>query len=104
MTDKPVDLDSHRGMAAQHATELRRLADTVEAERAQLRRRQRELEDRFLATPAVDWPHAADKARYLLGLYADLAGPRDSHVRALIDALLEDFDRLSGAAGAAPKA
>jgi len=31
MTDKTIDLDDHRGMAAQKATELRRLLANVEA-------------------------------------------------------------------------
>ncbi len=32
MTDKPTSLDSHRGMLAQKATELRRLRGEVEAD------------------------------------------------------------------------
>ena len=31
MTDRTIDLDQHRGMAAQKATELRRLLSNVEA-------------------------------------------------------------------------
>ena len=31
MTDKPIDLDQHRGMAAQKATDLRRLLAEVES-------------------------------------------------------------------------
>jgi hypothetical protein len=31
MTDKTIDLDQHRGMAAQKATDLRRLLAEVEA-------------------------------------------------------------------------
>ena len=31
MTDQPVDLDKHRGMAAQKATDLRRALAEVEA-------------------------------------------------------------------------
>ena len=52
MTDKPIELDARRGMAAQHATDLRRMAAEVEADRAGLRRRQDELERRLLAHPA----------------------------------------------------
>jgi len=64
MTDKTVDLDQHRGMAAQKATLL---AD-VEANERVLRLRQEELESHLLAAP--NWQDAADKARYLLNLFA----------------------------------
>ena len=37
MTDKPIDLDRRRGMASQQATDLRRLATEVEADRENLR-------------------------------------------------------------------
>ena len=39
-----IDLDQHRGMAAQKATELRRLLADVEADQKALRLRQDELE------------------------------------------------------------
>jgi len=52
MTDEPVNLDGHRGMAAQKATNLRRLlADVVASEQA-LRATQDELEARLIAAPA----------------------------------------------------
>jgi hypothetical protein len=44
MTDKAVDLDQHRGMAAQKATELRRLLAQVAANERALRLTQDELE------------------------------------------------------------
>jgi hypothetical protein len=47
MTDKTIDLDQHRGMAAQKATELRRLLAGVEANEKELRVRQDELEAHF---------------------------------------------------------
>ena len=96
MTDKPVELDSHRGMVAQHATDLRRLAAEVEADRADLRRRQEQLEHQMLAQPADSWPQAADKARYLLGLFDAASGRGDVRLKSLIDAVLADFDRLAG--------
>jgi hypothetical protein len=40
MTDKTIDLDQHRGMAAQKATDLRRLLADVEANEKALRLRQ----------------------------------------------------------------
>jgi len=63
MTDRTIDLDHHRGMAAQKATELRRLLANVEANENELRHRQDELEAHLLAAPAVNWHDAADKAR-----------------------------------------
>ena len=50
MTDETVDLDRHRGMAAQKATNLRRLLSDVEAQEAALRLRQDELERHLLAS------------------------------------------------------
>ena len=44
MTEKTIDLDQHRGMAAQKATDLRRLLADVEANEKALRLRQEELE------------------------------------------------------------
>src|SRR6266576_500074 len=95
MTDKTIDLDAHRGMAAQHATDLRRMAAEVEADREGLRRRQEELEERLLAHPAEDWPQAADKARYLLGLFEAASGRGDARLKSLIAAVVADFDRLA---------
>jgi hypothetical protein len=66
MTDKTIELDEHRGMAAQKATDLRRLLADVEANEAALRLRQDELEAHLIAAPAANWEEAAGKARYLL--------------------------------------
>ena len=52
MTEKTIDLDQHRGMAAQKATDLRRLLADVEADERALRLRQDELEVHFVAAPA----------------------------------------------------
>ena len=95
MTDKPVNLDQHRGMSAQKATDIRRLRAEVEANEQALRLRQEELESQLIAAPASDWHEAAEKARYLLKLFAGSPGGLDPRRRRLIDAVLEDFDRLS---------
>ena len=92
----PVVLDEHRGMAAQTATELRRLRAEVEAQRAALRRRQAELERHFLAGPSASWEEAAEKARYLIGLLADTPEGRDPRRRKVIASVLDGFTRLSG--------
>ena len=96
MTDKTIDLDQHRGMAAQKATDLRRLLASVEADQSALRRRQDELEAHLLAAPATNWCEAAEKARYLLNLFAATLTSQDPRRQKLIAAVLADFERLSG--------
>jgi hypothetical protein len=95
MTDKPVDLDKHRGMAAQRATDLRRLLGEVEANEKILRQRQDELESQLGAAPAASWAEVAEKARYLLGLYAATLTSEDTRRRKLVEAVLEDIERLT---------
>ena len=47
MTDTPIELDKHRGMAAQKATELRRILAEVENHAKELRDRQVPLDHRL---------------------------------------------------------
>ena len=54
MADKTIDLDNHRGMAAQKATDLRRLLAEVQANETALRLRQEELESHLIAAPAAN--------------------------------------------------
>ena len=96
MTDKTIELDQHRGMYAQKATELRRLLADVEANERVLRLRQAELESHLLAAPAANWHEAAEKARYLLNLFAATLAAQDPRRQKLIAAVLADFARLSG--------
>ena len=96
MTDKPIDLDQHRGMSAQKATGLRRLLAEVESNERTLRLRQDELETQLLAAPAANWHDAAEKARYLLNLFAATLTTQDQRRQKLIAAVLADFRRLSG--------
>jgi len=95
MTTITIDLDGRRGMAAQKATELRRLLSEVEADQQALRQRQQELEEQLLAAPASGWSEAADKARYLLSLFASTPAGQDPRRQMLIARVLEDFMRLS---------
>jgi hypothetical protein len=95
MTDKPLDLDKHRGMAAQKATDIRRILADVENNARDQRERQGILENQLLSVPAASWPEAAAKARYVLNLYAAGLAPADTHHRDLIAAILADFARLS---------
>ncbi len=93
--DKPVDLDQHRGMAAQKATGLRRLVAEVAANEKTLRARQEELEMQLIAAPAETWEDAAEKVRYLLSIFAATPSGEDPRRKTLIAAVLDDFSRLS---------
>jgi hypothetical protein len=94
MVDEPLDLDSHRGMAAQKATDIRRVLAEVETHARELRERRAAVEDYLLSAPAASWPEAAAKARYVLKLYAAGLPPEDTRHRDLVAAILEDFARL----------
>ena len=96
MTDKPVELDKHRGMAAQKATDIRRLLAEVAANEQALRATHDALEAQLLAAPALNWEEAADKVRYLLSVLAGTPAGQDPRRKALIQAVLEDFSRLGG--------
>ena len=95
MTKQTIELDMRRGMAAQKATELRRLMSEVAANEQLLLSRQKNLEEQLLASPASSWPEAADKARYLLALFASSSAAQDPRRQMLIARVLEDFVRLS---------
>ena len=97
MTDDTIKLDRRRGMAAQKATELRRLLAEVEVNEALLRSRQKALEEQLLAAPAATWEDAAEKARYLLALFSTSANAQDPRRQLLIARVLDDFVRLSAA-------
>jgi len=95
MTDDLVDLDEHRGMAAQKATEIRRRLHEVQADQAALHRRQEEFEHFLLAAPATTWPEAAAKARYLIQLFAATPDARDPRRQKLIASVLGELKRVS---------
>jgi len=96
MTDETVDLDKHRGMAAQKATTLRRLRLEVEEDQAALSARQGKLETSLIAAPAETWAEEVEKARYLLGLFASTPTGEDPRRQRLVKALLADFEHLLG--------
>jgi len=96
MKDIPVDLDRHRGMAAQKATDLRRALAEVETHVRELRERETDLENRMMTAPSASWPEAAVKARHLLNLYAASLPSEDTRHHALVTALFDDFKRLGG--------
>ena len=95
MTDKPVELDQHRGLAAQKATDLRHLLAEVAANERTLRATHDALEAQLLAAPASNWEDAADKVRYLLSVLAATPSGQDPRRKLLIQAVLDDFSRLS---------
>ena len=97
MSEEPLDLDRHRGMAAQKATDLRRTLAEVETHARELRDRQTALENQLLSLPAPTWPEAAAKARYVLNLYVAGLSAEDSRHRNLVEAIFDDFARLSRA-------
>jgi hypothetical protein len=94
-TDDPIALDRHRGMAAQKATELRRMKLEVKANEKILRDRHEELQAAMIATPAQNWEAAAEKAEYLISLLAGRADMRDPRLQKLMTAVFEDFAKLS---------
>jgi hypothetical protein len=99
MTDDPVDLDAHHGMASLKATEDRReKLYQFQADQRALRDRQEELE-KLLAAPAETWPEAAAKAQYLIRLFADTPEAQEPRRRKLISHTLEDLNRLCGCTG-----
>jgi hypothetical protein len=95
MMDDPVELDEHRGMAAQKSTEIRRRLHEVQADQAALRRRQEEFERHAVAAQSTTWPEAAAKAGYLIQLFAATPEARDPRRRELIAQVLDDLARLS---------
>ena len=95
MGEEPFNLDRHRGMAAQKATDLRRILVEVENNAKELRDRQTSLENQLVAHPAETWQEAAAKARYALNLYAASLSPEDTRHRNLVAAIFDDFARLS---------
>lgn len=95
MTDEPIDLDVHRGIAAQKATEIRReRLYQFQEDQVTLRRRQEELERHLLATPAETWPEVAVKVEYLIQLFAETSEAQNPRRKKLIAHAIEDLARL----------
>jgi hypothetical protein len=86
VSDKQLDLDKHRDMAEQKATDVRRILADVENKAKDLRDRQGILENQLLSAPAVSWPEAAAKARYVLRRHGRLLG---QHLRELVRGIAE---------------
>ena len=95
MANDPVELDLRRGMAAQKATELRRMLQDVEADQSALRRRRDELEKHLFGAPSTSLIEVSAKARYLLQLYAASHDASDPRRQQLISTVLEELDTLA---------
>ncbi|MGY2052266.1 hypothetical protein [Methylobacterium sp. JK268] len=95
MTDRSIELDERRGMAAQKATTLRRGRAAVRAQHADFVARQHDLEANLFAARAATWPEAAEKARYLLERFTALPSCDDPRLKSMVAAVLADFTRLS---------
>ncbi|KRR18304.1 hypothetical protein CQ14_40285 [Bradyrhizobium lablabi] len=96
MTETPIELDKHRGTAAQKATDIRRGLAEIAANAKLLRDMQGVVEIQILAAPAASWPEAVAKASYVLNLYSAGLAPTDTHHRDLVAAVLADLTRLLG--------
>ena len=95
MIDEPVNLDEHRGMAAQRDTEIRRLLHDVRLDQAALRDRQEELESFLDAAPATTRAEATACARYLLQLFAATPEAQNPRRQRLIARALDDLARFA---------
>ena len=95
MTDDPVELDEHRGMAAQKSTETRRRLREVQADQSALRHRQEEFERYAMAAPSTSWSAVAERARYLIQLFATTPEAQDPRRQELIASVLDDLARFS---------
>jgi hypothetical protein len=95
MADNPVELDEHRGMAAQKSTVLRRRRHEVQADQVALQSRQEEFERNAMAAPSATWLEVATKARYLIQIFAATPEARDPRRQELIAKVLDDLARLS---------
>ena len=95
MKDVPVELDRHRGIAAQKSTEVRRRKQKVRADQDAIRARQEEFEKHSLALPARTFRDVAVKAAYLLELYAATTDASDPRRQLLIARVREELSKLS---------
>src|ERR1700723_1332915 len=95
MADDPINLDRHRGMSEQKATEERRERKDVAADQAAIRERRDELEAALAVRPAATWPDLTIKLRYLIDLFAATPEAQDPLHQKLIERVLDDLTRLA---------
>jgi hypothetical protein len=95
MTDDTIQLDQHRGMSAQKATEARRRLKEIRAEQVSLRTRQEEFEKLLLLAPSANFRDVASKCHYLLELYARDCEVCDTRRLTAIKLVLEELETFS---------
>jgi hypothetical protein len=97
MTDKPVNLDTHRSADSQIAVEFRRHESrTCSPDNlSKAPTHDAALQSQLLAGPADSWPDIARKAIFLLDRYAATSAAQDMRVQVLIKRALCDMARLT---------
>jgi hypothetical protein len=93
--DPAVVLDEHRGLKARQDADVRRRRSEVRADQDALRENQAALEKHLFAAPATTWPQAAEKACYLLRLFAATGEAQDPRYKQLIEDVMQDLQRLA---------
>jgi hypothetical protein len=96
-SDPTIVLDEHRGLRARKETDRRRSRSAVRADQDSVRAQQESLEKLLFAGPATTWSQAAEKASYLLRLFATTGEARNPRYRQLIEESLQDLQRLADA-------
>lgn len=95
VSDKPLDLDKHRGMAEQKSNRHPANSGGRREQRKGPARSAGDTRKPASVGSGASWPEAAAKARYVLNLYAAGLAPADTHHRDLVAVVLADFARLS---------
>jgi hypothetical protein len=96
--ESAVELDEHRGMRAQRDTDARRQQSAaVRADQQALGEGQASLAKFLSSGPASTWVEAAEKATYVLHLFAATGEARDPRYKQLIEDVVEDLQRLARA-------
>src|SRR5260221_9919809 len=95
VSNEPLELDKHRGMAEQKATDIRRILAEVENNAKAQRDREGILENQLLSGPAASWPETDAKSLYVLNLYVAGLTLSATHHSVLVAPVLADLFRLS---------
>jgi len=82
-------------MQAQRDTDERRQQSSVRADQHALRENQASLEKFLFSGPAIDWIQAAEKATYVLRLFAATGEAQDLRYQQMIEDTLQDLQRLT---------
>jgi hypothetical protein len=96
VSDEPLDLDKHRGMAAKKTTDIRRVLADVENNARDLRDRQGGAR-KPTSVGSGCFPAGGGRqgTLHLLNFYATGLAPTDTRHRDLVAAVFADFARLS---------